>query len=189
MCAVRAAHMEPSSLSGGGSIAATTSSQPTDVGRPHNVLFVQNLPEGTTEAMLAVLFKQFPGQTWCCVCSEQVMPRRSARGLLFTQLQGFKHAVWSQGSLASLLWTSEATCRCGPLLFACLGVSSVMRHIIVEFSSNSLCVSHIGQPDNYRLCPTLHQLQSAFGHQYSLAWQHPHAVSSFVATRNLHRIY
>ena len=34
-----------------------------DIGDPNNTLFVENLPEGTTEAMLKVLFSQFPGYT------------------------------------------------------------------------------------------------------------------------------
>lgn len=28
---------------------------------PHKILFVQNLPTATTDAMLAMLFQQFPG--------------------------------------------------------------------------------------------------------------------------------
>ena len=32
-----------------------------DIGEPNKVLFVEDLPEGTTEAMLKVLFSQFPG--------------------------------------------------------------------------------------------------------------------------------
>ena len=28
---------------------------------PHKILFVQNLPGATTDAMLAMLFQQFPG--------------------------------------------------------------------------------------------------------------------------------
>lgn len=33
-----------------------------DVGQPHNVLFVENLPEATSASMLAMLFQQFPGE-------------------------------------------------------------------------------------------------------------------------------
>lgn len=32
-----------------------------DVGQPNKTLFVENLPEATTDAMLAMLFQQFPG--------------------------------------------------------------------------------------------------------------------------------
>lgn len=34
-----------------------------DIGDPNNTLFVEDLPDGTTEAMLKVLFSQFPGYT------------------------------------------------------------------------------------------------------------------------------
>jgi U2 small nuclear ribonucleoprotein B'' len=33
----------------------------SDVGEPNSILFLENLPEATTEAMLGVLFQQFPG--------------------------------------------------------------------------------------------------------------------------------
>lgn len=38
-----------------------SSAAPQDIGEPHNTLFVESLPEATTEAMLKVLFSQFPG--------------------------------------------------------------------------------------------------------------------------------
>ncbi|KAL4517540.1 hypothetical protein Ndes2437B_g06767 [Nannochloris sp. 'desiccata'] len=33
----------------------------SDVGEPNSILFLENLPEATNEAMLGVLFQQFPG--------------------------------------------------------------------------------------------------------------------------------
>jgi hypothetical protein len=34
----------------------------SDVGEPNSILFLENLPEATNEAMLGVLFQQFPGK-------------------------------------------------------------------------------------------------------------------------------
>jgi len=34
----------------------------SEVGEPNSILFLENLPEATSEAMLGVLFQQFPGK-------------------------------------------------------------------------------------------------------------------------------
>ena len=49
---------------GGAAAAAATAPKaaaPADAAPPHHILFVQGLPAGTTEGMLALLFEQFPG--------------------------------------------------------------------------------------------------------------------------------
>lgn len=40
---------------------APAASGPAGAAPPNKILFVQNLPENSTEAMLAMLFQQFPG--------------------------------------------------------------------------------------------------------------------------------
>ena len=42
--------------------AAAPSSSSTAVGEPNRILFLENLPEATNEAMLGILFQQFPGK-------------------------------------------------------------------------------------------------------------------------------
>lgn len=66
------------------------------VTEPHNILFVQNLPEGTTDMMLAMLFQQFPGYK-----EVRMVPNKpgiafvefevdTQAGVAMTGLQGFK---------------------------------------------------------------------------------------------------
>lgn len=49
--------------------AAAAASKPAaavvEVGEPHSVLFVENLPAATTTIMMSLLFEQFPGALSC----------------------------------------------------------------------------------------------------------------------------
>lgn len=67
-----------------------------DIGEPHNTLFIEDLPEGTTEAMLKVLFSQFPGYV-----ASRLVPGKPGiafvdfgssqqAGVAITGLQGFQ---------------------------------------------------------------------------------------------------
>jgi U2 small nuclear ribonucleoprotein B'' len=50
-------------FSAGGEKAKPSAAAPaSEVGEPNSILFLENLPEATNEAMLGVLFQQFPGK-------------------------------------------------------------------------------------------------------------------------------
>lgn len=68
---------------GGTSTKGPSPSQ--DIGDPNNTLFVECLPEGTTEAMLKVLFSQFPGYT-----ESRLVP--SKPGIAFVNFASTKQA-------------------------------------------------------------------------------------------------
>mmetsp|Transcript_13712 Transcript_13712/g.27353 ORF Transcript_13712/g.27353 Transcript_13712/m.27353 type:complete len:218 (-) Transcript_13712:880-1533(-) len=77
-----------------------------DVGEPHTVLFAEGLPEATTEAMLKVLFSQFPGYI-----ESRLVPGKPGiafvdfetvqqAGVAITGLQGFKITAQNQMKLS-----------------------------------------------------------------------------------------
>lgn len=85
-----------------------TRSKPSahDIGEPHNRLFVEGLPDATTEAMLKVLFGQFPG-----FVEGRLVPGKPGiafvdfessqkAGIAITGLQGFKVTAENQIKLS-----------------------------------------------------------------------------------------
>lgn len=60
---------KPTALAARPAVAAATAglrvvAASDEAGEANKVLFVENLPEATTETMLALLFEQFPGECW-----------------------------------------------------------------------------------------------------------------------------
>ena len=73
-------------------------------GEPHNILFLENLPEATTEAMLGVLFKQFPGYK-----ESRLVPGKA--GIAFVEFVSEKQAAVALAGLQGFKITPQHAMR------------------------------------------------------------------------------
>ena len=98
---------------------------PDGLAAPNKILFIQNLPEASTEAMLSLLFQQFPGFKEVCIML-------SVTHFLCHQHQNvscfpiFRHAWWTLDQ-ALPLWSTKTRCSQASPCRGCRGSRSRRR--------------------------------------------------------------